>query len=98
MKSLFLKIVFAGIVIAFSSCNKNDDTHPLPNPTPTPVPQPVPLPPPTKLVEFKKGEEFIRFEYDVTGKIKKAIVSNKLISSGQPTTYEVIFHPDGNLA
>ena len=97
MKSLFLKLVFASIVIAFSSCNKNDDNNPLPNPTPTPIPQPVPVPP-TNLVEFKNGEEFIRFEYDVAGKIKKAIVSNKLISTGEPTIYEVIFHPDGNLA
>jgi hypothetical protein len=96
MKSLFLKLVFASIVIAFSSCNKNDDNNPLPNPTP--IPQPVPLPPAKNLVEFKNGEEFIRFEYDVAGKIKKAIVSNKLISTGQPTNYEVIFHQDGNLA
>lgn len=98
MKSLFLKIVFASIVIAFSSCSKNDDNNPLPNPAPTPIPQPVPVPRATNLVEFKNGEEFIRFEYDGAGKIKKAIVNNKLVSTGQPTTYEVIFHPDGNLA
>ena len=98
MKSLFLKLVFAGIVISLSSCSKNDDNNPLPNPTPAPIPQPVPIPRATNLVEFKNGEEFIRFEYDDAGKVKKAIVSNKLISTGQPTNYEVIFHQDGNLA
>lgn len=96
MKSIFLKLAFASIVIAFSSCNKNDDPRPIPNPNP--IPQPIPVPQPTKLVEFKNGDESIRFEYDNTGKIKKAIVNNKLISTDQPVVYEVIFHPDGNLA
>lgn len=95
MKSFFLKLAFASMVIALSSCNKNDN-DPLPNPTP--IPQPVPVPPAKKLVEFKNGEDFIRLEYDNAGSIKKAIVKNNLVTTGQPVEYNVIFHPDGNLA
>ncbi|HTN06313.1 hypothetical protein [Agriterribacter sp.] len=68
-----ISIVLMAATLLLASCKK--DKHPDPAPLP---------PPPAKLTlqEYKDGEDFMRFEYNTNGSLKKATVKNDINTSG----------------
>ncbi|WP_336517850.1 hypothetical protein [Pollutibacter soli] len=58
-------VLFSSLLLVASSCKKDD------KPNPQPEPQ-------SKLTEYKDGEDFVRFQYNTDGTIKKATVKNEI--------------------
>lgn len=72
-------VLFSSLLLLVSSCKKDD------NPEPPPVPQ-------TKLSEYKDGEDFIRFQYNTDGTIKKATVKNEINTSNDVVDFTLTYN------
>ncbi|MFC0774805.1 hypothetical protein [Terrimonas alba] len=75
--NLFL---FTALTTSVVSCKKEKDNN---DPTPPPASQ--------RIKEFKNGEEFIRFDYNVNGDVNK-VTLNSDITDGSTLTYTVNYN------
>ncbi|HEX5024527.1 MAG TPA: hypothetical protein VFV68_04610, partial [Agriterribacter sp.] len=78
-------LLLAGILL-FASCKK--DEHPAPEPQPIPV----------KLQEYRDGDDFIRFQYNADGSIKKATVKNEINTSGDIVDFNIVYNADKKIS
>ena len=74
-------LVLLTAVLFFASCKKDDN----PNPNPTPPPAP-------KIQEFKDGDDFMKFEYNADGTLKKATVKNEINTSNEIVDFNVTYN------
>ncbi|HRO48367.1 hypothetical protein [Agriterribacter sp.] len=76
-----ISIVLITATLLFASCKK--DKHP----------DPAPPPPPANpaLQEYKDGEDFMRFEYNTDGSLKKATVKNDINTSGDIVDFSISY-------
>ena len=54
--------------------------------------QDTPVPAATTLTEYRNGDEFIRFEYNTDGTVKKATVSSDLNTNGNVVDYNISYN------
>ena len=75
-----VRIVLMATILLFASCKKDKHSDPAPVPPP-----PVNL----ALQEYKDGEDFMRFEYNTDGSLKKATVKNDINTSGDIVDFNI---------
>lgn len=75
-------IVLLGSILTFPASCKKDKTENTPPPVSVT----------TKIKEYKNGEDFIKFEYNADGTVKRATVSNDVITDGNTITYQVSYN------
>ena len=80
-RNQFRLALFSVLLLLATSCKKDDN--------PNPGPQPVPV---TKLQEFKDGEDFIRFQYNTDGSLKKATVKNDINTDGDVVDFTITYN------
>jgi hypothetical protein len=78
-KTKLFSLALIGTVLLFASSCKKDDA-----PAPTPAPA-------AKLAEYKDGEDFIRFQYNADGTVRKATVKNEVNTSGDVVDFTVTY-------
>src|SRR5215203_5370473 len=72
-------VLFSTVLLLVSSCKKDDA------PAPTPVPA-------AKLAEYKDGDDFIRFQYNADGTVRKATVKNEINTSGEVVDFSISYN------
>ena len=85
-KNLSILLLLTAILF-ITSCQKENDE-----------PRHIPSPPTSAITEFKNGEEFIRFEYNADGTVKKATVSSELNTNGNIVDYNISYNPEKKIA
>ncbi len=80
-RNQFSLALFSVLVLLVSSCKKDDN----PNPAPPPPQQ-------AKLQEYKDGEDFIRFQYNADGTLKKATVKNDINTNGDIVDFTITYN------
>ena len=75
-------LVLLTAVLFFASCKKDDN----------PNPAPPPPPPAPKIQEFKDGDDFMKFEYNADGTLKKATVKNEINTSNEIVDFNVTYN------
>ena len=75
-------LIMGSLITFMASCKKDDN----PKPPPSPVTQ--------KLAEFKKGDEFIRLDYNADGTVRKAIVKSDLNTGGAIVGYDITYNAE----
>jgi hypothetical protein len=73
-------LVLSSSILFLASCQKDHDNN-----------DHRPVPAITAISEFKNGDEFIRFEYNTDGTVKKATVSNALSTNGNIVDYNITY-------
>jgi hypothetical protein len=77
-----VRIVLMAAILLFASCKKDK------NPDPALPPPPVNL----TLQEYRDGEDFMRFEYNTDGSLKKATVKNDINTSGDIVDFSISYN------
>jgi hypothetical protein len=85
-KSITQILLFTGLIIGLASCKKDKDDAPN-NPPIT-----------ERIKEYKEGDEFIRFDYNVAGEVTKVTVNTDLNTGGTELAYTVTYNAAKKLA
>jgi len=88
-QSVSVFLLFTALLTGAVSCKKDKDE----NTTPPPPP-----PPTERLKEFKTGDEFIRFDYNVAGNVNKVTLKTDATTGGATLTYTVTYAAGNKIA
>jgi hypothetical protein len=83
LSALLVFTVLAGSIV---SCKKDKDDNSNPNPGPNPGPAA------TVLQEYRNGDEFIKFEFNTDGTVKKATLKSDVNTNGNTVDYNITYN------
>lgn len=87
-QTLSALVVFTSLLAGISSCKKDKDN----------VSNPDPVTAAGKLQEYKNGEDFIRFEYNADGSVKKATLKSETNTNDEIIDYNITYSADKKIA
>jgi hypothetical protein len=80
-RTLSFLILFSSLLTGIVSCKKEHNNG-----------QDTPAPAASIIQEYKNGDEFVRFEYNPDGSVKKATVSSELNTNGNIVDYNISYN------
>src|SRR5690349_24933310 len=85
-QTLSALLVFTFLAGSIASCKKDKDDKPNPNPGPNPGPVTA------VLQEYRNGDEFIKFEFNGDGTVKKATLKSDVNTNGNTIDYNITYN------